>query len=113
MAKRYTAFTTLTILRANVFSEKDNLPGLADQLVLLVARLGSDQREDPGSVGRRDRDPAVSVWYAVVSHQANAKTAHVEVDASVLVPHKNRHVQKPKVRVLTIQPKIGSDTPES
>ena len=54
MAKRYTALTTLTILRANVFSEKDNLSGLADQLVLLVARPGSDQREDPGSIGRRD-----------------------------------------------------------
>jgi hypothetical protein len=112
MAKGNPAFTPLVILGADIFGEKNNLPGLADVAILLFIKLGYDERQDRRPIRRGDRDPTGSARYRVVSHQSKSRTVHIESQASILIPNKERGVLKTKVGVVSIQANGGSDAPK-
>src|SRR5882762_8007772 len=73
MKKSNAAFKPLVVLCADILSEKNNLPRLTYVFVVLHIGFGRDERQHRRPIGRGDRNPAVSVWYVVVSDQAKSK----------------------------------------
>jgi len=103
MKKSNATLLPLVVLCADILSEKNNLLRLTDVFVFRLVGLGSDERQDRRPVGRCNRYPAASAWYAVVRDQAKSKKSYKKLQTSVLIPNKQRHVLKTKVGIWLTQ----------
>jgi hypothetical protein len=73
----------------HVGGDEHDLRRPADELVFDGPALGSDEREDGGAVGRRNRDPAIAGLEPGVDDEPEAQLAEVEGQAPVDVPHED------------------------
>jgi hypothetical protein len=76
MKKTDATLPPFVVLRADILSQKDNLFCLTDVFMFRFVGTGSNERQDRRSVGRGDRYPSASVWYAVVGDQATTAYFH-------------------------------------
>jgi hypothetical protein len=81
----HTAVVPELIGGVDVFGEKADLGVASDELVVLCARLGSDEGEDGGAVGRGDGDPAAIEVEARIGDDAEAELVDVKLQALVVV----------------------------
>ncbi len=70
MTKANSAPAPFTKLRGDIFRNKDNLRGAADELVLRRSGMRCDQCEHRGPIRRRDGYPALAGWKAGVESQS-------------------------------------------
>jgi hypothetical protein len=84
----------------DVFGDKDNLGGAADEFVLLGLGLGNDEREDGAAVGRGDGDPAVTGLEAGVEGEMEAELVEIESQAAILIADENVDAVKAEMEIL-------------
>jgi hypothetical protein len=83
----------------DVFGDKDNLGGTANELGLLGLGLGNDEGEDGTAIRRGDGDPAVARLKAGVEGQMEAELVKVEAQAAILIADVDVHAVKSEVEV--------------
>jgi len=69
----------------DVFGDKDDVRGAADELVFGSFGLGNDESENRGAVGRRDGDKAFAGLEFGVVGEVKAELVHEKTDAAVVV----------------------------
>ena len=88
-------------LGRDVFGDKNNLGGAADELVLLRLGLGNNKRKDRAAVRRGDGYPAVTRLKSGIEGQMESELIQVEAQAAILVTNVDVHTMETEVRVLT------------
>ena len=78
----YAAFAPVPEFGDDVFGYESDVRSVADELEGLGIRLGSNQGEIGGAVGRGDGDPAPSRLDASVENEMEAKLVDVEGEAA-------------------------------
>lgn len=84
----------------DVFGDEGDLGGAADELVVLGAALGRDEREDCAAVGRGDSDPAVAELEAGVGDDGEAELVDEEGKAAIVVADEDRRGEDAQVLAL-------------
>src|SRR5262245_40103040 len=105
------ALTPLLMHGIDIFSDENNLPCPADQLIFFGAGGRSDKRNDRAAVRRRDRYPAANAFNVVVGHQTESELVQVELQAPIMIADENRGEENAQVGRLTIQAQSGSVRP--
>jgi hypothetical protein len=100
MLKADAAFGPFLELGSDIFGDKNNLRGPADELVLLRVGLGDDKRKDRGAIGRGDGNPTVTGLKPGIKGQMESKLIQVEAQAAILVTNENVNAVKAQVQVL-------------
>src|SRR5262245_35719912 len=103
MMKTNSALTPLLIYGIDVFSDENNLPRPANQLIFFGAGRRSDKRKDRAAVRRPDRYPSAATFKAVINEQTESELVQVESQASILIADENRGEKYAQVRRLAIQ----------
>ena len=83
----------------NVFRDKYNLRGSADELVFLRVRLGNDQRKNRAAIRRSYGNPPVTRLKPRIKRQMKSKLIQVEPQAAVLIAHEDIHAVKAEVQI--------------
>src|SRR5262249_1584359 len=74
-------------------------------------RLGRDEGEVRGAVGRRNRGPRTAWLNACFKDKLEAKLIEVKAEAAVQIANENRDGLETQVRILSIQTNSGSVYP--
>src|SRR5207249_10789030 len=81
----------LVVPARHVAGDERNVRGAADEFVFDGSRWRSDEVEDGGAVGRRNRDPALAGLKPRVDDETKAELVEVEAEAAVEVAHEDAH----------------------
>ena len=81
----------------DVFGNKNNLRGTADEFVFLGLGLGNDKGKDGTAIGRGDGYPAVSGLKAGIESQVESQLIKVETQAAILIANVDVHAVKTEV----------------
>src|SRR6266852_3294796 len=84
-------------LGGEVFSDKHNLGGAADEFVFLRLGLGNDERKDGTAIGRSDGDPAVTGLKAGIESKMKSELIEVKAQAAILIANVHVHTVKTEV----------------
>ena len=111
--KAHAARAPFTELGENIFGDKSDLRGPANELVLLGIALRDGERQVRGTVGRRDgyKTAAGKFFIASVEDQLESKLVHVETQAAVQIANVDGYGLKPQIRILAIQANRGAVNP--
>jgi hypothetical protein len=104
MAKANTAVAPFTKFSGDIFSDKDDVGGASDELVIRRVRLGLNQREHGGAIGRRDGDPALAGVQTGVKREVESKLIEIEAQAAFLIADEHVNRMKLQVGVLPVLP---------
>src|SRR5260370_422503 len=91
-----------------IFGDKGDLCGLADELVLFRAGFWRDESEVRGTVGRGDGYPATTGLNAGIKDQLEAELIEVKAQAAVEIANVDRDRLEAQVWVLAIQANSGA-----
>lgn len=83
--ERDAAFAPFGELGGEVVGEENNMSGAADEFVLFGFGLGSDERKNGATVGRRNGDPAIAGLETGVVGELETELVEEEAKAAVLV----------------------------
>ena len=86
---------------SDVFSDKNNLCGSADELGLLGLGLGDDERKDGAAIGRSDGDPAVTGLEAGVEGEVEAELIEIKAQAAILIADVDVYAMEAEMQVWT------------
>ena len=103
MLKLNAALTPFPELGRDVFGDKDDLGGPADELVLSRPGPRCNKREHRRSVGRGDRYPAGTGRKAGIEGQGESQLVQIESQASVVIANEDGDMLKTEIGVLPIQ----------
>jgi hypothetical protein len=108
IAKMNPALVPFAVLGDDIFGEKNDRRGPADEFVVLRIGSGRDQPEHRSSVGRGNRHQAVTGLKTSIESQMESKLIQVEIQAAILIANKNVDGVNTQVRVLPVQANGGS-----
>ena len=95
--KAHPALGPFLKLGSDIFGDKDNLRGAADEIALTRIGLGNNKRKDRGPIRRGDRHPAVTGLKPGIKGQMEAQLIEVETQTSILIAHENVNAMQAKV----------------
>ena len=99
----HAALGPFKIFREHIFSDKRDVRGPADELVLRRVRLRRDEREVGGTVGRRDGYPSAARLRVTIKNEVEAQLVQVEAQAGFQFAHKDSHRLNAQKGLLAIQ----------
>jgi hypothetical protein len=103
MMKTNSALTPVVKLGSDVFGNKNNLSGPANEPVFFTVWLGSDKRKERGAVRGCNCYPAASAFKVVINDYAESKLVPVESQASILIANEDGSTENTEVGVLSVQ----------
>jgi len=86
--------------RENIFRQKGDLRGPADQVMFCSALLRGRERQQRSPIRRRKHQPALARWAPDVERDGEPEAVFVELTAAFLVANKNSDGCKPQVGIL-------------
>jgi hypothetical protein len=101
--KLNSALAPFRVPGSDIFGNKNNLRGPANEPIFLGVGLRRDEREHRGTIGRSDCNPPVTGLKLGIESQIEAKLVHVKSQASFLIFNENIHRVNAEVWVLSIQ----------
>jgi len=87
--KPHAAFGPFLKFGEDVFGDEDDVRGTADELLFGSVRLGNDESENRGTIGRRDGDQAITGLELGVVGEMETELLDEEADAAVVVADEN------------------------
>ena len=103
MTESNPALAPFAELGGDIFGDKNNLCGPANELVLCRIGIRRDQRQHRRAIRRRDRYPALAGLQAGVKCQIETQLIQVEPQASILIAHINVDRVNPEIRITPVR----------
>ena len=102
MVEANPALAPFAKLGGDIFGDKNNLRGPANELVLCRIGIGRDQRQDRRAVRRRYRYPALAGLQAGIKRQIEPQLIQVESQASILIANINVDRVNPEIGITPV-----------